>query len=424
MPEPPARDVGDRTPRGHAARRGLPRGQARRYDSPRTTASGGSRESSSRLRVAMADEPQTNILVVDDRPANLRTIEATLEPLKQRLVCVGSGTEALDQLLRETFACVLLDVQMPGMDGFETARYIKGRPRTAETPIIFITAVGDQRHQVFRGYSVGAVDYVIKPFEAEVLRAKVKAFVELHRTSVQLQRRTEELKRSNEALEQFAYIASHDLSEPLNTIAGFTGLLSQRYGAQLDDQGREFVEHIGTATGRMQTLIRDLLGYSRAGGPAAAAEPVDLNEVLDHVRHALHATIERKGAKVSVRKLPTVPGDRDRLGQLFQNLVSNAIKYCSDKAPQVEVQAARENGGWRLSVQDNGVGVDPSDRTRIFDMFTRVGPAGAEEGTGIGLATCRRIVEAHGGRIWVDDAKRDGCRFCIFLPDRQPGGVD
>jgi len=372
----------------------------------------------------MADEPQTNILVVDDRPANLRTIEATLEPLKQRLVCVGSGTEALDQLLRETFACVLLDVQMPGMDGFETARYIKGRPRTAETPIIFITAVGDQRHQVFRGYSVGAVDYVIKPFEAEVLRAKVKAFVELHRTSVQLQRRTEELKRSNEALEQFAYIASHDLSEPLNTIAGFTGLLSQRYGAQLDDQGREFVEHIGTATGRMQTLIRDLLGYSRAGGPAAAAEPVDLNEVLDHVRHALHATIERKGAKVSVRKLPTVPGDRDRLGQLFQNLVSNAIKYCSDKAPQVEVQAARENGGWRLSVQDNGVGVDPSDRTRIFDMFTRVGPADAEEGTGIGLATCRRIVEAHGGRIWVDDAKRDGCRFCIFLPDRQPGGVD
>jgi signal transduction histidine kinase len=367
----------------------------------------------------MADEPQTNILVVDDRAENLRTIEVILEPLEQRVVCVRSGTAALDQLLRETFACVLLDVQMPGMDGFETATYIKQRPRTAETPIIFITAVDDQRHHVFHGYSVGAVDYVIKPFEAEVLRGKVKAFVELHRTSVQLQRRTDELKRSNEALEQFAYIASHDLSEPLSTISGFTDLLSRRHGGQLDDQGREFVEHITAATGRMQALIRDLLGYSRAGAPGPTVEPVDLNEVLDDVRATLHATIERTGAVVSATELPTVPGDRDRLGQLFQNLISNAIKYCAE-TPRVEVQAARENGGWRLSVQDNGIGVDPSDRGRIFDMFARVGKPGAAEGTGIGLATCRRIVEAHGGRIWVEDGQRDGCRFCVFLPDEQP----
>ena len=242
----------------------------------------------------------------------------------------------------------------------------------------------------------------------------------LTRQSSQLQSSNAELARSNADLEQFAYAASHDLSAPLRTVAGFAQLLRQRYGGQLDDEADAYIGHMSAGVDRMQQLIDDLLLYSRVGREPVGQDPVDLESVLAEVLASLEEPLAARGGSVTSDDLPVVRGERGQLTQVLTNLVSNAIKFTAPEIePRVHVAAARDGMAWRLSVRDNGIGVDSHSEV-IFKMFGRLHPADAYPGTGIGLALVKRIVERHGGRIWVEPAPGGGSVFSFTLPDRAP----
>jgi signal transduction histidine kinase len=239
----------------------------------------------------------------------------------------------------------------------------------------------------------------------------------------ELERHARELERSNRELDEFASIASHDLTAPLFTVAGFLTLLEERYAGRLDPEADEFIAHAVGGTRRMQMLIADLLEYSRVGRAGLAPEDVDLTAVARHTVAGLRGPIDEAGAEIVVDPLPVVHGHAHELGRLLQNLIGNAVKYSGDARPVVHVGARETAEGWEVSVVDNGVGVDPADREQIFKMFNRRATGRGVEGTGIGLAICERIVTRHGGRIWVDPAPGGGSAFRFTLPGGAPARV-
>lgn len=228
--------------------------------------------------------------------------------------------------------------------------------------------------------------------------------------------RAAELERSNRDLERFAYSASHDLQEPLRVVRGYLQLIEKRHLGSLDEKGRSFVLASLRATERMQTLIDDLLQYSRVGTRGHPFERVDANAAFEDAVQALQVAIEETGAVVESAPLPVVHGDRVQISQVFQNLIANALKFHGEGPPHVRVAASRERGSWRFDVVDDGIGIDPKDRDRLFTIFQRL-HGEAYPGTGIGLALCRRIVERHGGSIWVDSQPGRGSEFHFTIPE-------
>ena len=225
-----------------------------------------------------------------------------------------------------------------------------------------------------------------------------------------------DLARSNAELEQFAYVASHDLQEPLRMVASYTQLLGRRYRGKLDSDADEFIGFAVDGALRMQELINDLLAYSRVGTRALQVEAIDTGSLVDQVLGDLTAAIGESGATVRHGGLPTVQGDRTQLRQLFQNLIANAIKFRGERPPQVHVSAERNDRAWSFAVRDNGIGIDPDYRERIFVLFQRLHTRAEYPGTGIGLAICRKIVERHGGRIWLESQPGQGTTFWFSLP--------
>jgi signal transduction histidine kinase len=231
-----------------------------------------------------------------------------------------------------------------------------------------------------------------------------------------LEEQARELARSNAELEQFAYVASHDLQEPLRKVASFCQALQTRYHGRLDERADQYIEFAVDGAKRMQSLINDLLAFSRVGRGGRALERVDLGEVLGTVWSALSDVIQSSGASVLAGELPTVRGDRTQLASLFHNLIANAIKFRGDDPPLVRIGAVRRDAEWELTCADNGIGIDPEYAERIFLIFQRLHSREAYEGSGIGLALCRKIVEYHGGRIWLDPHSATGARFRFTLP--------
>ncbi|RDI72024.1 PAS domain S-box protein [Halopelagius longus] len=225
------------------------------------------------------------------------------------------------------------------------------------------------------------------------------------------------LEESNERLEQFAYVASHDLQEPLRMVTSYLKLIERRYGDRLDEDGEEFLGFAVDGAERMREMIDGLLTYSRIETQGDPFDPVDLNDVLGHVRADLQMRIAESDADVAVERLPTVEGDASQLRQLFQNLLGNAIQYSGDEPPQVEVTAERDGESWVVSVRDEGIGIDPDSQDRIFEVFRRLHTNDELPGTGIGLALCRRIVERHGGDIRVESEPGEGATFSCRFPD-------
>ena len=231
-----------------------------------------------------------------------------------------------------------------------------------------------------------------------------------------LARQADELARSNAELQEFAYVASHDLQEPLRVISGFVQLLSDRYGGELDETADEFIGYVVDGTERMKVLINDLLEYSRVGTRGRPLEPVESSSALEHALSNLQVTIKETKAKVTHERMPRVQGDINQLSQLFQNLISNGMKFCDEKRPEIHISSVQVGESWVMSVSDNGIGIDPQHNDRIFGMFKRLHGRGEYPGTGIGLAICSKIVERHTGKIWVESEPGNGATFSFTLP--------
>jgi signal transduction histidine kinase len=225
-----------------------------------------------------------------------------------------------------------------------------------------------------------------------------------------------ELERSNAELEQFAYVASHDLQEPLRKVTSFCQMLQQRYAGQLDDRADRYIEFAVDGALRMQQLVNDLLAFSRVGRGGEARRPIDLTSLVKAAVSDLQEAIDATGAEVRIEPLPTLPVEPSLLRAVFQNLIGNAVKFHGDEPPRIRIDVTRLGDTWRFSCTDNGIGIEPEYAERVFVIFQRLHPRDRYAGTGIGLAMCRKIVEYHGGRIWLDTTSHGGTRILFTLP--------
>jgi signal transduction histidine kinase len=400
----------------------------------------------------MLYEKKVNILLVDDNSKNLLALEAVLESLEQNLVKANSGEEALKRLLAQDFAAILLDVQMPGMDGFETAELIRMRENSRHTPIIFITGIGKTTEFIFKGYGVGAVDYLVKPIVPEILLSKVKVFVELKQqaeqlaaANKQLQQQLEEISRlnqqcqiANKELEAFNAAVCHDLRNPLTTIKGFSDLLLMYRTERLEKTDKQYIEEINVASKRMGQLIDDLLNLSLGKSRQIWYETVDLSLMGQNIVAKLHQSEPQRQVELAIASGMTVQGDPRLLQIVLENLLGNAWKYtgkqphaCIEFGVLEQESTAARNKSSRVDkgdslekqlrtyyVRDNGVGFDMTAADKLFTAFHRLHDRGEFEGTGIGLVTVQRIIQRHGGKIWAQAAPQRGATFFFQLPER------
>jgi len=380
------------------------------------------------------------VLMVDDRPDNLLALEAVLEPLDAELVRAESGEEALRALLSGDFAVIVLDVQMPGMDGFETAQLIKAREKTRNVPIIFLTAISGEAEHHVQGYRSGAVDYMYKPFNPEALRAKVAVFLELWRQGslldrqrreladrlAEVERLNAELERSNAALERLGSAAAVEIQEPLDNVAGLLHLLRTRHGRALGDEAGMLVTRTEANVARVRDRVATLLEYARASGDGMRLEPVRLADVVPEAAAARAGDLDGGGVRIVVDELPEVRGDRPQLVKLFRHLIDNAVRHGGVRPLTVRVQA--EDGPMlvTITVSNDGKPIDPELRPRLFTLLPLDGRLdgsvdevdtadGQDRGALVGLAVARRIVEGHGGVIWCP-ASEGGTSIRLTLP--------
>jgi len=359
------------------------------------------------------------------------------------LVTASSGQEGLALVAEQPVAGALVDVNMPGMDGIEVCRQLKADPSTAHTHVILVTAYEATSELKGQGLEAGADDFITKPIGTVEFVAKIRVMLrliqaeedlrdiadhleelveertkDLERARAALTKHAEELARSNAELEQFAYVASHDLQEPLRMVASYVQLLEQRYKDKLDSEANEFIEYAVDGALRMQKLIDGLLAYSRVGTRGKEFAPTDTEALLDDVLVNLQVAIEETGAVVTHDPLPTVPADDVQLARVFQNLISNAIKFRSEEPPRVHISAAQDADEWVFSVRDNGIGIDPQHHERIFTLFQRLHTRRQYPGIGVGATIARVIVQRHDGRIWVESEPGKGSTFYFTISTR------
>src|SRR6266496_2476556 len=361
---------------------------------------------------------KVNILLVDDRPDVMLTLEVMLDHPEYNLVKARSGPEALRCLLREEeFAVIILDVRMAGMDGFETATLLRGRDKTRDTPIIFLTAYERDHDRVLQGYSLGAVDYLFKPAEPVILRAKVAAFVELFKKSRDLREQAAQLRVLTGELESFCHSVSHDLRAPLGHIRAFVRAFQQDCASTLDSTGRNYLIRISESAKKMGQLIDDLLLFSRMARAELGHDQVNMGELVEETLVELARETQGRNIEWKIDSLPKLVGDRAMLKQLWVNLLSNAAKFTrrSDHAV-VRVRCEKKRDAeLQFSVSDNGVGFDMKQADKLFGVFQRL-HEDEFEGSGVGLASVRLIVHRHGGRTWADGKIGEGATFYFTLP--------
>ena len=356
------------------------------------------------------------ILIVDDRPQNLLVLEKTLDVLGAELVKATSGEEALEATLEQDFALAILDVQMPGMDGYELAELLRGDAQTRHLPIIFLTATSSEEEQIFKGYESGAVDYIVKPFNPAILSSKVRVFLEMDAQKAELNRRREQIAAVNRELETFAYSVSHDLRAPLHGISGFSELLLEFHMDRLDEDGQEAVRRINSSAERMVELIQALLDLSRISRVEMVRELVDLVALARSVESELRAAEPDRDVLLSVEEDLRAPGDKALLRVVLANLIGNAWKFTGKQpSAEIEVGSTIRRRTTAFFVRDNGAGFDPDHSDRLFGPFQRLHSSDDFEGTGIGLATVRRVVNRHGGEVWAESSVGHGATFFFTL---------
>jgi signal transduction histidine kinase len=381
---------------------------------------------------------KVNILLVDDEPSNLVALESTLECLGQNLVKATSGVEALRYLLDKEFALILLDVQMAGLNGIETATAIRERERSRHIPIIFLTGIVKTEEMMFKGYSTGAVDYLMKPIVTGILRAKVEVFIELalarqrlqseiverarvaveiSKLNMALEQKNADLTAANSDLEAFGYSVSHDLRAPLRHIQGFIGFLQESAADKLDQDELRQMQKIADSAFRMGRLIDDLLGFSQTGRTQLKKERVSMDQLLEQTVSQLQPDLVNRKIRWKLLPLPEVGGDKNLLRQVWTNLVANAVKYTRPRDPaKIEIGAVEQENEIIFYIRDNGVGFSMEYADKLFGVFQRLHSAAEFEGTGIGLANVRRIIQRHGGRTWAESKEGQEATFYFSLP--------
>ena len=382
---------------------------------------------------------KVNILLVDDKPAELLAHESILAGLGENLVRATSGREALECLLRQDFAVILLDVNMPEMDGFETAELIRGRPRFEKTPIIFITGYNTTDLDRLKGYGLGAVDYLFLPVIPQMLKTKVSFFVEMTRQTQLIKRQSESLARHNQVqatqlhviqelnrqcreankeLEAFCYTVSHDLRAPLRSIAAFSQLLAQDYQPKLNTEGTRLLRVIQGETQRMGRLVDELLRFSRLGRQHLRKSVLDMTALADSAFQELMTTHTGRKPELDLKPLPTARADEALMRQVFVHLLSNAIKFTKHgEVARIEIGTQSHFGQNIYYVKDNGVGFGAKYANKLFGVFQRLHSQDEFEGTGVGLAVVQRIINRHGGRIWAESKVNQGATFYFTVPN-------
>jgi len=385
----------------------------------------------------LAVTPPVNVLLVDDQPANLLALEAMLQDLGQNLVKAESGREALRWLLTNECAVILLDVKMPGMDGFEAASLIRQRDRSRYTPIIFLTAADASQEFAGRGYELGAVDYLVKPVAPDFVRSKVMVFVELARKTELLRRQAQllqaneqaareladvraelvqDLERKNRELESFSYAVSHDLRAPLRRIDSFARAIQETQGERLDATGHRYLDRVREASQQMSELIDDVLYLSRVTRAELRQQEVSLSDLVELVARRLREAEPDREVTIKVRPGVSTVGDGQLLRIALENLLENCWKFTRKQpAPRIEFGVAGAAAEPVYFFRDNGVGFDMAYADRLFGPFQRLHLASEFPGTGIGLATVQRIIHRHGGRIWGEGAVGQGATFHFTL---------
>lgn len=405
------------------------------------------------------------VLIVDDKQENLYSLKKLLEIHGFVVDTALSGEEALKKVLKNFYALIILDVQMPEMDGFEVAEAITGYGKTKDVPIIFLSAVKINKTFITKGYDSGGIDYVTKPFDPDVLLLKVKTFYRLseqkrelneiqialteeietrkkaeqelsdlnHSLEQRVTQRTEELfkinkqlEASNHDLQQYASVASHDLKEPLRKILIYSDRVKREFLSS-DPEGQVYIQKIITASQRMTTLINDLLNYSKLSGDGLF-QPTNINKIIRELVSDLELLITEKRATINVDPFPEMEVVPGQIRQLFQNIISNALKFSKKDTPPVVNIAVEElikddERHCLIRISDNGIGFNEVYKDKIFTMFQRLHNRDAFEGTGIGLAIVKKIVEKHNGTIAVSSREGEGTTFTLSLPVKQTNTI-
>ncbi len=421
--------------------------------------------------VLLHNEPafrRANVLAVDDSETYLSHLKCLLQGEGYSVDAVSDPQEALRRLERVSYDLALVDLVMPDLDGIEMCRRIVAMRNQLDNPIAVLMLTGrEAKEDLTRALEAGADDFVGKSSDQAVLKGRIRALlrrkffqeenqrileelknkeleaitaraeteaawaraaderrrhaetvaVELRKAKAELEKANEELTRSNDELRQFAFVASHDLQEPLRSITSFCNLLKAEYDGRLDEQANNFIERIVNGAVRMKALVTDLLTYSRVNRDESFDfQEVDVCDVVRDVLANLQSSITHAGAEVACGELPTVVGDRVQLVQLLQNLVGNAILYRSERPPRIHIDARRLGEFWEFSVDDNGIGIAPEHQQQIFEIFKRLHSRDKYPGTGIGLAVCKKIVQRHGGQLTVESRVGSGSVFRFTIP--------
>ena len=373
----------------------------------------------------LAPQPgQLRVLHVEDNELDAELVSEALRKggFSASVAVVQEEAEFVAQLLSHHPEVVIADYNLPQWTGMEALDVL--RSKGLDIPLILVSgALGDVT--AVECIKRGATDYVLKDGLARLPEAIRRALQEkrvlrLRREAEEdLARKVEELARSNAELEQFAYVASHDLQEPLRMVAAYTQLLGERYRGKLDENADKFIGYASEGALRMQTLIQDLLAFSRIGRNGAALGHVDCGAVMDEVLLSLGPAMEETGALVTHTALPVVWADRSQMVQVFQNLIGNAIKFRGED-PAISVQAEKAGEQWLFSVSDNGIGIAPEYAENIFVVFQRLHARTEYPGNGIGLAICKKIIQRYGGKIWVEPRAGHGSIFKFTMPGDGP----
>jgi signal transduction histidine kinase len=371
----------------------------------------------------MPRSPQEeSVYVLAPTGRDARLISDTLIKAGVKVHSCASTREFVSALDSGAAVAVISEEALTREDVTELARHLATQPFWSDLPILFLTFAGTPSTgniaTAQAADALGNVTLLERPIRPETLRVAVRAALRTRMRQYQLRTRQESLQHAISELEQFAYSASHDLKEPLRNISIFSELLAQEYSEYLDERGKEYCNFVRTGAKRMEMLVEDLLAYTRLSDDADQHEEVfaDASKCVEMALANLAPTIAESGATFESCELPSVPMRSTHLYQLFQNLIGNAIKYRGDEPPRIRICATRDSSfGWRFAVQDNGIGIRPEYKERIFGLFKRLHNASQYSGSGIGLAICQRIVQRYGGRIWVESEPGKGSTFYFTI---------